>query len=131
MGYSSNVKVLTDLDGFETMQEIAFEIQEREDLEDAYFLFPMQGQDPDEFFDYYDVQEDYLCFGFDWVKWYDTYKDVSLFMEILEVANERGVDWQFIRIGESFEDVENLNSDNFYDTDPAVILCPRMEIVYC
>lgn len=127
MGYRSDVRVMTNLEGFETMQEIAFEIQEREGIED---VFPMQGQDPDEFFDCYDAQEDYLCFGFDWVKWYDSYKDVSLFMEILEVANERGIDWQFIRIGEEFGDIDNFSSDNFYNNNPAVVMYLNAEIVY-
>ena len=130
MGYRSEIRVMTDLEGFETMQEIAFEIKERDNIADNMILFPMAGQDPDVFFDYYDAQEDYLCFGFDWVKWDDTYKDVSLFMNILKVANERGVDWQFIRIGEEFGDIDNLNSDNFYSNNPAVVMYPHTEIAY-
>ena len=51
-------------------------------------------------------------------------------MEILKVANERGIDWQFIRIGEEFGDVDNISSDNFYDNNPDVIMYPHMEIVY-
>ena len=130
MGYRSEVRVMTDLEGFETMQEIAFEIKKRDNIADHMILFPMAGQDPDAFFDYYDAQEDYLCFGFDWVKWYEDYKDVSLFMDILEVANERGVDWQFIRIGEEFGDIDNLNSDNFYNNNPTVVMYPHTEIAY-
>ena len=131
MGYRSDVRVVTTLEGFEVMQEIAFEIKERDNIADHTVNFPMPGEDPCAFFDVYDAQEKYLCFGFDWVKWYDTDKNVSLFMEILEVANERDVDWQFIRVGEEFGDVENLNSDDFYSSNPAVVLCPRVEIVYC
>ncbi len=130
MGYRSEIRVMTDLEGFETMQEIAFEIKERDDIADNMILFPALGQDPDAFFDYYDAQEDYLCFGFDWVKWYEDYKDVSLFMEVLEVANERGIDWQFIRIGEEFGDIDNLNSDNFYNNNPTAVMYPHTEIAY-
>lgn len=130
MGYRSEIRVMTDLEGFETMQKIAFEIKERDNIADNMILFPAPGQNPDAFFDYYDAQEDYLCFGFDWVKWYEDYKDVSLFMDILEVANERGVDWQFIRIGEEFGDIDNLNSDNFYKNNPAFVMYPHTEIVY-
>ena len=131
MGYRSDVRVVTTLEGFENMQEIAFEIAEKKGVANDMVLFPAAGEDPEVLFSHYDAQEDYLCFGFDCVKWYDDYKDVALFMETLEVANERGIDWQFVRIGEYFEDVENLNSDNFYNSDPAVVLCPRVEIVYC
>lgn len=130
MGYRSEIRVMTDLEGFETMQEIAFEIKEKDNIADHMILFPIAGQDPDAFFDYYDAQEDYLCFGFDWVKWYDTYKDVSLFMEVLEVANKRGIDWQFIRIGEEFGDIDNLNSDNFYKNNPSAVMYPHTEIAY-
>ena len=130
MGYRSEIRVMTNLEGFETMQEIAFEIKERDNIANHMILFPIVGQDPDAFFDYYDAQEDYLCFGFDWVKWYDTYKDVSLFMEVLEVANKRGIDWQFIRIGEEFGDIDNLNSDNFYKNNPSAVMYPHTEIAY-
>lgn len=131
MGYRSEVRVVTTLEGFEAMQEIAFKIAEKEGIANDMTLFPVAGQDPDAFFDFYDAQEDYLCFGFDWVKWYNNYKDVSLFMKTLEVANERGVDWQFIRIGEEFGDVEDFSSDDFYNNSPSIILYPRVEIDYC
>lgn len=130
MGYRSNVRVVTTLEGFEIMQEIAFEIAKKEGVANDMVLFPAAGEDPDVLFSYYDAQEDYLCFGFNWVKWYDTCKDVSLFMEILEVANERGVDWQFIRVGEDFGDIENLSSDNFYSNNPAIVMYPNVEIAY-
>lgn len=121
MGYRSVVRVMTTLESFEEMQEIAFEIKERENIAEHMLLIPIPGSDPESVFDYYDAQEDYLCFGFDWIKWYDNYKDVSLFMEVLEVANERGVDWQFIRTGEDYDDVENFSSDNFYDNATTVM----------
>ena len=104
--------------------------RKRDNIADHTVNFPMPGEDPCAFFDVYDAQENYLCFGFDWVKWYDTDKNVSLFMEILEVANERGVDWQFIRVGEEFGDVEDFSSDDFYSNNPAIILYPRVEIDY-
>lgn len=130
MGYRSNIRVMTDLEGFETMQDIIWEIAKEKNFTSDYVLFPEHGANPEDVFDHYDAQEDYLCFGFDLVKWYDdTYKDVILFMDMLNVANECGVQWQFIRTGEMYEDVEMLNSDNFYDNPPAVMTA-SVEINY-
>lgn len=129
MGYRSEVRVMTTPEGFKKMQNIAWKLAEEKNVNDDMVLFSKHGQDPDERFDYYDAQADYLCFGFDWVKWYDTYKDVSLFMETLEIANQNGIAWQFIRIGEEFEDVETMASDSFYD-NPTTVMNVSIEITY-
>lgn len=129
MGYRSDIRVMTDLEGFEKMQKIAWELKEEKNLDDRLVLFPEQGQDPDNFFDYYDAQKDYLCFGFDWVNWHDNDQDVALFMEVLKVANDNGVKWQFMRVGEEWGDVENESSDNFYD-NPFAVMSVRTEITY-
>ena len=129
MGYRSDIRVMTDLEGFEEMQEIAWELKDEKNLSDDVVLFPMQGQDPDNFFDYYDAQEDYLCFGLDWVKWYDNFQDVGLFMDTLKVANDNGVKWQFMRVGEEWGDVEEESSDNFYN-NPVAVMGVRTEITY-
>ena len=129
MGYRSNIRVMTDLENFEIMQDIIWELAEEKNLAPQYVMFPEDGANPDYSFDYYDAQKNWLCFGFDWVKWYDNYKCVSLFMDMLDVANNRGVHWQFIRIGEEYGDVERMESDNFYDTDIPV-MGVSMEITY-
>ena len=129
MGYHSDVRVMTNLEGFEEMREIAWKLAKEKNIDKTHVLLPEFGQDQDEFFDYYDVQEDYLCFGFDWVKWYDDYNNVSLFMEVLKVVNESGIDWQFMRIGEDDGDIESISSDGFYDSAIPVMRA-RVEIEY-
>lgn len=139
MGYRSNVQVMTTLEGFEKMQDIIWAmandkgvIKEGEPFgKDGkeLVMLPEHGQSPYGFFDLYDAQEDYLCFGFDWVKWYDTYTSVKLFMDMLSKANEDGVPWQFIRVGEEDNDIEQLTSDNFWDNPPAVMRV-QVDIVY-
>ena len=129
MGYRSEVRVMTTPDGFKKMQDIAWKLAEEKNLDDDVVLFPKYEQSPDECFDYCDIQNDYMCFGLDWVKWYDGYQDVSLFMETLEVANQNGISWQFIRVGEEFDDVETIESDSFYDNPPAV-MGVSVEITY-
>ena len=41
-------------------------------------------------------------------------------MDTLKVANERGINWQFVRVGEGSEDIENLSSDNVYNGNLAI-----------
>lgn len=129
MGYRSNVQVMTTPEGFEKMQDIIWELAKEKNLENDVVLFPEHGQDPELFFDMYDAQEDYLTFGFDWVKWYENYTGVSLFMDMLSKANEDGIPWQFIRVGEEDNDIEQFASDNFYDNPPAV-MSTQVDIVY-
>ena len=129
MGYRSEVRVMTDTEGFEKMQEIIWKLNEKVNLSPDFVLFPATGQDPEEVFDYYDAQGDYVCFGFEFIKWYDAYKEVALFMNTLKVANDNGINWQFIRVGEECGDIENESSDNFYNSDiPG--MGTRVEIVY-
>lgn len=130
MDYRSKIRVVTTFEGFKTMREIAFEIAKKNEIEKDMILFPAPGTEG-EFYDYCATWEDCFCFGFDWIKWYDNYKYVSLFMDTLKVANERDINWQFVRVGEESEDIENLSSDNFYDSNLAITIYPYGDIGYC
>lgn len=129
MGYRSNIRVMTTLEGFDKMQDIIWQLAKKKGVDDANVLFSKQGDTSENCFDYYDAQENYLCFGFDWLKWYDTYVEVELFMEMLQVANEEGVAWQFIRVGEDCSDIEQLASDKFWD-NLSTVMYLRVDIVY-
>ena len=121
MGYRSKIRVVTTFEGFKAMREIAFEIAKKNGIPSVILLFPAPGTEK-EFYDYCATWGDCFCFGFDWIKWCDNYKYVSLFMDTLKVANERGINWQFIRVGGGSEDIENLSSDNFYDNNFAITI---------
>lgn len=117
MGYLSDIRVMTNLEGFEKMQDRIWELMSEKDkkgerLNNRQVLFPIWGQDPQKFFDFYDAQEEYLCFGFDAVYWYGG--TVDLFEEMLDSLVDE-VPWQFIRIGEEFGDAENSASNVFFD----------------
>ena len=120
MDYYSKIRVVTTLEGFKAMREIAFEIAKKNSIPRVTILFPDPETEEEEFYDYCATWKDCFCFGLDWIKWYDNYKYVSLFMDTLKVANERGIDWQFVRIGEEFEDIENISSDNFCANNLAI-----------
>ena len=131
MGYRSEIRVVTTFEGFKAMREIAFEIAKKNGIPSVILLFPAPGTEK-EFYDYCATWGDCFCFGFDWIKWCDNYKYVSLFMDTLKVANERGINWQFVRVGGGSEDIENLSSDNFYDNNFAITIYPYGDdIGYC
>ena len=122
MGYRSNVRIMTTVEGFRRMCELAWQLATEKGLSDSMVLYPK----PDELEslpnkrgyvdDYYDLAETYCCFGWDWVKWYKDFNDVSLVEEVLVKAEVEGIPWQFFRTGEDYEDVENRSSENFYET---------------
>jgi len=43
--------------------------------------------------------------GSSW-KWYETYTDVKAWHELMDLATERGLSVEFVRIGEDYEDIE-------------------------
>lgn len=119
MGYLSDIRVMTNLEGFEKMQARIWELVSEKDkkgerLNNQQVFFPLWGQDPQRFFDFYDAQEEYLCFGFDAVYWYGS--TVDLFEEMLDSLVDE-VPWQFIRVGENPGDVQNSLSNVFFDLE--------------
>lgn len=50
-------------------------------------------------------------YGSDW-KWYDDFDDVKAWHKFMEEAEEFGLMYEFVRIGEESDDVEELRSDD-------------------
>ena len=64
-----------------------------------------------------DVRDDKVYYEFHDVKWYDGYEDISALMDFLAELDEACDDflapYQFVRIGEEYEDIEHLGSWQF------------------
>lgn len=129
MGYRSQVHVMTDHKGFEKMCEIAWDTAKENNISDENVLFPKPNSNDQDVFDIYDSDGNYVHLGFDWVKWYEDYTHISLFMETLYKANDEGVAWMFMRIGEDYTDIETSCSDNFYDSGLPVMYT-SVEVAY-
>ena len=43
-------------------------------------------------------------------KWYETYDDVKAWMALLEDAEEFGLQYEFVRVGEETDDIERMSS---------------------
>lgn len=64
-----------------------------------------------------DEDSNVFVFSFPDVKWYEGYEEVDAVMDALRECNENKYgEWYFLRIGEEYGDVEELFSDNAYDT---------------
>lgn len=50
-------------------------------------------------------------------------------MDTLKVANDNGVKWQFMRVGEEWGDIDEESSDNFYN-NPVAVMSVRTEVTY-
>lgn len=51
-----------------------------------------------------------LKFSVDDVKWYDSYPEVERFMAFLNEVQELGYEWEFVRIGENYVDIDTDSS---------------------
>lgn len=53
-----------------------------------------------------------IWFEADQWKWYDSYESVSKFDSLLARAEEMGLEYEFVRIGEEDGDIERMSSDD-------------------
>lgn len=129
MGYRSDVRIMTTPEGFRQMCERAWVLAEERGWQDYCVLLPKPETAYENSFAFFDVSESYICFGYDWIKWYEDYRDVLLVKEALEYVGDAGIPWQFMRDGEDYDDVESDETDNFFEFGLPV-LCIHSEITY-
>ena len=107
MGYRSNIKVLV----YATRNGVDNNIEKYEQLktlmnttfkdvydnwEDPYFIW--------------DDEHRVLKFSADDVKWYESYPEIASFMHFIEMIDQLEYEYEFIRVGENYEDVETRSS---------------------
>jgi hypothetical protein len=95
MGYYSNVRVNTTNEGYERFMELVPESE-------LYFLKP--GHCGFRLTKY----DGTVMFGWQDVKWYDGYSDVNAMMRAIRTIAAEGFPVEYIRIGEAFDDIENI-----------------------
>jgi len=61
--------------------------------------------------DYDDTNDIYTFEGW---KWYDRYPDVDIWINFMKHLSNNEIDYDFIRIGEAFEDVDIHSHKKFY-----------------
>lgn len=110
MGYRSDIRIITSKEGFEKLKEFVEEYL-KEHNEDYNLL---------EECDIKQEGKEQCYFGWDSVKWYENdYTDVDAIMEGLNHIGEKEYSYRYMRIGESYDDIE----ERFYDGEKDEKLC--------
>jgi hypothetical protein len=60
----------------------------------------------------FDDTHNLIDFAIDDVKWYDSYPDVTAFMQMLTDVQDLGYEYEFVRVGEESKDIEFRESNN-------------------
>ena len=94
MGYRSEVAIAMKKSDFEEL-EARVKIDNREEV--ANLL-----EANDNFVDRGDI----IIIRWDWVKWYEEYTDVRYIEDYLCELNEQGHPYSFVRVGESYDDID-------------------------
>ena len=101
MGYRSDVRIRTTKEGFDIIKkEIDKTIKEKQ-LEEDFNLLK---------YGTVHIEESINTVTIDWtyIKWYESYKDVQLIMGALNILKEKNIDYQYMRIGEDIDDIEEI-----------------------
>jgi hypothetical protein len=62
----------------------------------------------------WDYDEENDIWKFTWFKWYEHYKDVSMYLDFFKLMDEEDIDYDFIRVGEEDADIEVRTNKKFY-----------------
>lgn len=107
MGYRSTVAVKTTSEGFAIIQKRESE-QPDEDLKLLKYAESIRVTPAGNY-----------RIDWEWIKWYDEYKEIQYFNESLDLLEEMGIPYSFVRLGEDSNDVEHRC--NYVDDMPDAI----------
>lgn len=87
MGYYSDVRVSTTTEGYEFIRK---------------HMKAACGMEPSDIFGYIEEQcnEIGAVFGWNCVKWYDSFPEVQALERALDAAESIGIDWEYMVVGE-------------------------------
>lgn len=106
MGYRSDIRIITSKDGFERLKEFIKEYL-KDNKEDYNLL---------EECDIKEEGKEQCYFGWNYVKWYEhSYPEVIAIMEGLNHLGENEYSYRYMRIGESYDDIEEQSYDGKKD----------------
>ena len=100
MGYYSDVRVVVTKDGLKRLRELV-----RDELEASGEDYNLLDNAVLKYNSSY--KQVMLCW--DYLKWYDYYKDVDAVMQALDNLHEEGYSYCFSRIGEDMSDIDEFN----------------------
>ena len=116
MGYRSDVRIRTTKEGYEIMKE---EIDKylNEKVEDNLDYTPANLV---KHTDNTDIDGNVVTMDWNYIKWYDFFPEIMAVINALGILQEKDIDYQFMRVGEDLDDIEELwhiendSFDSFY-----------------
>lgn len=109
MGYRSDIRIRTTKKGYEIMKAEVENFLKENNLDELWNLLKINGVSIDK-------TEKAITIEWSYLKWYEEYKDVQAIMKSLSILSEKNIDYQFMRIGEELDDIEEIwsvNNDSF------------------
>lgn len=101
MGYRSNVRIITTKNGYDELNKYINDYSKNFNKDNFYNLLSNTS--------ICEKTEKGYYLGWDWVKWYEEYNDVSAIMNGLKHLQDKNISYRFARIGEDNNDYEEMN----------------------
>ena len=113
MGYRSDCRLRTTKEGYEIMKKEIDKYLKKAKKEKEF------DYEPKNIFEYCNkivVENEIVTADWNYMKWYDDYTEIMAFNNALGILQEKDIDYQFMRVGENLEDIEerwSVNNDSF------------------
>ena len=115
MGYRSDVRIRTTKEGYEVMKNFVEKYIKENIKEDELKGYDYNLLNSAEITE----AEDSITLDWTYLKWYDgIFKEVDAVMNSLDILSDKNIDYQYMRIGEEIDDIEerwSINNDSFDD----------------
>lgn len=103
MGYRSDVRIILSIDGFNELSKHVKEYLRLNKLNDNYNYL--------KYMDAVHRAKDAIYFGWNDIKWYETYDGVFPIMSGLKNLQENQYSYRYMRIGEDYGDIDEYFFD--------------------
>lgn len=117
MGYRSDCRLRTTKEGYEIMKkEIDKYLKKAKKEKD----FDYEPKNVFEYCEKINIENEIVTADWNYMKWYEDYTEIRAFNNALGILQDKDIDFQFMRIGENLEDIEerwsvlNGSFDSFY-----------------
>lgn len=124
MGYRSDVKIITTKEGWDMLDKA---VKAASDITDDEIKWYLTRNDHCKRI----CNGKYMLGEWEDIKWYDWgCEDVSTFMKTLGQLDESHIPYNFIRVGEDYEDIEMREGEEYDEHMPSLDLRREIEITY-
>jgi len=112
MGYRSDVRITVSKKGYEELKKFVEDYLKDKVKEDEMNEWNLLNS-----IDIKMEGEEQVYLGWNYLKWYEGYKEVDAIMEGLNYLEENEYSYRYMIIGEDYTDVEEMSNDGKKDKD--------------